>query len=508
MEDYDPNRQAPSPAEEDTKTTPPPDTSAGEGETVIINGKKHKKRTVFYITATIIGLALLTAAFMDPLVDVLRYILSLLSPLIIGGVIAYLCDPILEFYEYRVFKFMRKGNLRRGLSLFFTVITAFGIVAAVFAMMIPQLVASLTELFNNYEVYLNDLLAWLQSVINTLTEDLHVEVVDISDVDKLIAFLNDMFGSVENALDQALAKLQQFAEEGNLIEKTWAALVELFIAFKNLFIGLFIAFYFLASKEKRVAQFRKFRKAMFSEKTDGRIEEILTLTDRTFGGFIYGKILDSLVIGILTFVLLIIFEVSPYNLLIATFVGITNIIPVFGPFIGAIPSFFIVLISNPSKAFLFLVIILIVQQLDGNIIGPKILGDNCGISSLCVIIAIAICSTLWGVIGMLIGVPIFAVVIELIKRMLEKRLEAKGEPTDTLDYYPANAVGNAEMDVYYEHSTLRYTYEHSKFKYRFRRWRRNLFSHLGRQVKPDKPRRAENPPAEETASPSDTDTES
>ena len=507
MAAYDPHRQAPPSPEEEPSHTPPPDK---EADHVVINGKKHRKRTVFYITATVIALTLLTAAVAEPLISVLRYILSILSPLIIGGVIAYLCDPILELYEYRVFKRMRKGNLRRGLSLFLTVITAFGIVILVFAMMIPQLVASLTELFNNYETYLNNLLAWIQRVLNTLTEDLHVEIVDISDVDKFMAFISDMFGSVENAFSQVLTKLQEFVEEGNLLEKTWAALIGLFNAFKNFFIGLFIAFYFLASKEKRGAQVRKFRRAVFSKKTDDRIEEIITLTDRTFGGFIYGKILDSIVIGILTFVLLLIFEVSPYNLLIATFVGITNIIPVFGPFIGAIPSFFVVLISNPDKAFLFLILILIVQQLDGNIIGPKILGDNTGISSLCVIVAIAICSALWGVLGMLIGVPIFAVIIELIKRMLENRLRAKGEPTDTLDYYSTHAVGNAEMDVYYEHSTLLYTYEHSKFKYRFRRWRRSLFAHLGRQVQPEM--KSENdtgtPPAEESDPSADTPKES
>ena len=500
MAEYDPNRQTPPSSEEDF-ATPPPNDEANEGH-VVINGKKHKKRTVFYITATIIALALLAAAVAEPLIGVLRYILSILSPLIIGGIIAYLCDPILELFEHKVFKRMKKGSPRRGLSLLCTVITAFGIVTLVFAMMIPQLIESLTELFNNYESYLNNLLAWLQSVLNTLTENLHVEVVDISDVDKFMAFISDMFGSVENAFSQLITKLQDFAEEGDLLEKTWAALIGLFTAFKNFFIGLFIAFYLLASKEKRSAQFRKFRKAMFSEKTDNRIEEILTLTDRTFGGFIYGKILDSLVIGILTFVLLLIFEVSPYNLLIATFVGLTNVIPVFGPFIGAIPSFFVVLISNPDKAILFLVLILIIQQLDGNIIGPKILGDNTGVSSLCVIIAIAICSALWGVVGMLIGVPIFAVVIELIKRMLENRLRAKGEPTDTLEYYPSNAVGNAELDVYYEHSTLLYTYEHSKFKHRFRRWRRSLFSHLGRQVKSDQSADTEVPPDAEDTDPS------
>ena len=462
---------------------------------------KRSKRSVFYVAATVIALTLFAAAVMDPLVSVLRYIFSVLSPLIIGGVIAYLCDPILELFEYRVFGRMKKGNLRRGLALFCTVITAFGIVALVFAMMIPQLVSSLTELFNNYESYLNSFLSWLQNILNSITANLHVEIVDISDVDKLMVFLEDAFGSAENAFSKVLAELQKFADDGNLLEKTWSVLLELFNTFKNVFIGIFIAFYFLASKEKRAAQFRKFRKAMFSKKTDERIEEILTLTDKTFGGFIYGKILDSIVIGILTFVLLSIFEVSPYNLLIATFVGITNVIPVFGPFIGAIPTFFIVLISNPDKAFLFLLLILIIQQLDGNVIGPKILGDNCGVSSLCVIIAIAICSTLWGVMGMLIGVPIFAVTIELIKRMLERRLTAKGEPTDTLDYYSSRAVGNAEMDVYYEHSTLRYSYDHSKLKPRMERLKNGILSHLGRQD-PDELREANDG---ETDPPSDPD---
>ena len=495
MAELDPNRQ---------DNTIPQEGKTGAEQAA----PKSNKRSVFYIAATVIALALFAASVMEPLIRVLRYILSVLSPLIIGGVIAYLCDPILEFFEYRAFKRMKKGNLRRGLALFCTVITAFGIVALVFAMMIPQLIRSLTELFNNYESYLNSFLAWLQNILNSITANLHVEIVDISDVDKLMVFLEDAFGSAENAFSKVLAELQKFADDGNLLEKTWSVLLELFNTFKNVFIGIFIAFYFLASKEKRGAQFRKFRKAMFSKKTDERIEEILTLTDKTFGGFIYGKILDSIVIGILTFVLLSIFDVSPYNLLIATFVGITNVIPVFGPFIGAIPTFFIVLISNPDKAFLFLLLILIIQQLDGNVIGPKILGDNCGVSSLCVIIAIAICSALWGVMGMLIGVPIFAVVIELIKRMLEARLTAKGEPTDTLDYYSAHAVGNAEMDVYYEHSTLRYSYEHSKLKPRLERLKNGFLSHLGRQAPEEQSDDESTDPPSESDSTADTDQKS
>ena len=445
--------------------------------------KRLRKRTVFYITATVIALVILVMAFYQPISAALQYILSILSPLIIGAVIAYLCDPILEFYEYRLFRRMPKGNLRRGLSLILTVLSVIGIVAVICALMIPQLIDSITDLFNDYEVYLNSLLAWVQSGLDKMTENLHVEIVDISDVNKLVSFIADMFGSVENAVSKLLNDLQQFATDGNLLENLWSSMVTLFNTFKNLFFGIFIAFYLLASKEKRVAQFSKFRKAVFKEKTDKRLEEIIVLADKSFGGFIYGRILDSLVICVLTFVMLWIFDVSPYNLLIATFVGITNVIPVFGPFIGAIPSFFIVLISNPDKAFLFLVLIFIIQQLDGNVIGPKILGDNTGISSLAVLIAIAICSAMWGVVGMLIGVPIFAVGIELVKRFLENRLTAKGEPTDTEHYYPADAVGNAEMDVHYEHSSLLYQYEHSRFKPRFEKMRRSFMSHLGRQSK-------------------------
>lgn len=470
--------------------------------------KKYSKRTVFFIVATVIGLLLFAAAVMDPLVAFLRNVISILSPLIIGAVIAYLCDPFLEFYEFRVFKRIQSKGICRGLSLLCTVITAFAIVTLVAVMMIPQLYQSLTELFDNSEQYLSNLLVWLQGIVDSLPFD--TDWITISSPQELIAFIEDMFGSVENALTQALETMNEFVNAGSLAEGLWTLLVDLFNAFKNLFLGLFIAFYILASKEKRKAQIKKFRRAVFSQKTDSRIEEIVTLTDSTFGGFIYGKILDSIVIGILTFVMLTIFDVSPYNMLISTFVGVTNVIPVFGPFIGAIPTFFVVLISNPSKAILFLFLILIIQQLDGNIIGPKILGDNTGVSSLCVIIAISICSALWGVVGMIIGVPIFAVVIELIKRMLEKRLTAKGEPTDTTDYYDADAVADVEQDVYYEHASLRYSYEHSRIKSRIDRIRISGINNLGRHVTDVTDHtsiEASSPqPSKTTAAPEQTDT--
>ena len=463
MSEFDPHRQASPPEGENM---PPP--------------KKYVKRTAFFITATVIVILLLAAACMEPLISVLRYIVDLLSPLIIGGVIADLCDPILKFYEYRVFRRMKRGSLHRGLSLLLTVLTAFAILALITVMMLPQLINSIHELLSNYEDYINSFLGWLQNILDSATADLPVNIIDISDIEKLTDYLKQVLGDVETNYFEIFHQFHTLLSDGNVVEQISNLLLQLFNSVKNLFLGIFIAFYILSSKEKRIAQVRKFRRAMFSEKNDSRVEEIATLAHKTFGGFIYGKILDSLVIGILTFVMLTIFEISPYNLLIATFIGITNIIPVFGPFIGAIPSFFVVLISNPGRAFLFLVLILIIQQLDGNIIGPKILGDNTGVSSLCVIIAIAICSTLWGVAGMIIGVPLFAVVIELIKRMLERRLEEKGEPTDTQAYYPDNAVGDAEKDIHYEHATLLYRYDHSRLKPKLEHWRDVTLDHWGR----------------------------
>ena len=301
-----------------------------------------------------------------------------------------------------------------------------------------------------------------ENLLDKLTANLPVEI-NISSKEHLMEFLTNMYGSVEDFYDKVLKPIIGKWDAGHF---AWNAVGDVFVYIKNFVLGFFIAFYILASKEKRIGQVNKFRKAMFKPETDSKITSFVALVDKSFGGFIYGKLIDSLIIGILTFGLMTVLDVSPYNMLIATFVGVTNIIPVFGPFIGAIPSFFIVLISNPSKALLFIILIIVIQQLDGNVIGPKILGDNTGVSSLTVIIAITLCGSLWGVVGMLIGVPLFAVIIEMVRRWLEARLAAKGEPTDTLYYYPKNALSNAERDLYYEHAGIRYRYEHSKLKTR------------------------------------------
>ena len=223
--------------------------------------------------------------------------------------------------------------------------------------------------------------------------------------------------------------------------------VSLLSGVKNVFIGLVISVYFLFSKEKRCAQCKKFVTAVFGDKQQRFLYRTARRIDSSFGGFFEGKILDSAIIGILTYVILLIFRI-PFPVLVAFVVGITNIVPVFGPFVGAFASAFIIFIEDPKKVIPFLIIVLIIQQLDGNVIGPKILGDNIGVSSFCVMISIVIMGNLFGVVGMIIGVPLFAVIIEFVGEFLDKRLRQKHKPVDTEKYKVPGPVADVDASEY------------------------------------------------------------
>ena len=173
--------------------------------------------------------------------------------------------------------------------------------------------------------------------------------------------------------------------------------------------------------------------ALFSEKIANRIFELTHRTNEIFGKFLSGKIIDSAIIGVLSFVVFSIFKI-PYTLLISVIIGVTNIIPFFGPFIGAIPSFIIILFVSPTKALIFLILIFIIQQIDGNIIGPKILGDSIGISAFWILFAILVAGEFMGLVGMIIGVPVFAIIYSVIKEDVEYKLKNKDLPTETKDY--------------------------------------------------------------------------
>ena len=422
--------------------------------------RRIPKRTLFFGTCAVLAILIYSIANIDSLIGVFRNLGSIFAPLIIGGVIAYLCNPFLKFYEKTVFRKMGKGNLRRGLSLLLTVITVVALLAAIVALILPELVNSLNTLVTNYDTYLNGLLAFVQNIINRIP----VIDIDVSDTDALIAFIEKTFGSMEAATNKLLKALQELILKKDSLNAITGTLMGVVTALKNLILGIFIAFYILASKEKRVAQIRKCRAAFLTEKQDSKLTDFVKHVDQTFGGYIKSLLLDAVAVGVVTFLMLTIFNVSEYNLLIAAICAVTNIIPVFGPFIGAIPSALIVLITSPGKLLTFVILVVVIQQIDGNILVPRIQGNNTGISSLAVLIAITVMGSLFGLMGMIIGVPVFAVIIEMIKRAIEAQLIQKKAPTDTVSYWPDDAVGDAEEEVYYEHSHLRYKYEHSKLK--------------------------------------------
>ena len=198
-------------------------------------------------------------------------------------------------------------------------------------------------------------------------------------------------------------------------------------------VGIIISVYMLLDKERFCAGCKKVWYAILPQQRADWLLDLTAEANRVFGGFISGKILDSLIIGILCFLGMTLFKM-PNAMLISVIVGVTNVIPYFGPFIGAIPSFFIILIDAPIKALWFLVFILILQQFDGNILGPKILGDSTGLSAFWVIFAIMLFGGLYGFIGMFLGVPVFSVVYMLIWRFVDARLAARGMPLELVSY--------------------------------------------------------------------------
>ena len=389
------------------------------------NGENQKKSPFRMSTACmIIFIIIFTMVNIKGVTEVLSSIFSVLTPVIIGFALAYIFNPLLKFYEYKVFKKLKSKNFIRGISITLTLVTAFLILTAFLWLLIPQVISSSKDLIENYDAYVESTVDLINSTISKLGADGNFkEYISAEDVRERVV---DFFTSSSQLMSSVLNYVSDFA-------------MGLFVGIKNTVIGIFIAIYVLVSKERLQALARKLGTAFLSEKKMAIVEKYMSITHSTFTGFFVGKIIDSAIILLLTFVLLLIFGIN-YPLLIAMIVGITNIIPVFGPFIGAIPSFFILFIIDPREAFIFLILIILIQQLDGNVIGPKILGDSTGISSLGVLIAIVIMGEYFGIVGMIVGVPIFAVLGILINEMADVRLEKRGKSTYLDTYYHKDAM--------------------------------------------------------------------
>ena len=351
-------------------------------------------------------------------------ILSVVSPILVGAAIAYMLNPLLKFFEFKVFKKIKKKNVCRGLSLFMTFFTTILAIVVFVYLLIPSLIDSIATLVGKLPEYLVTATSWINHLINRF-----------ADHDEFHHYLH------EDALIDAITGI--FTASGSLFETILGYIktvgVEVVVGLKNFILSIFIAIYMLISKERIGAQFRKLTTAILPGKARLTLRRYLRLANRTFGDYFIGVLVDACIVMTLCLFVFLIFGI-PHALFISVIIGITNIIPIFGPFIGGIPSFLLIFLADPKKALIFLVLILVIQQIDGNVIAPKILGNSTKLSSLGVIIAITIMGAYFGIAGMIVGVPLFSMIVSIGKELIDSRLKKADLPTDTASYYTYDSL--------------------------------------------------------------------
>ena len=348
--------------------------------------------------------------------DALNKLGSILAPFAYGGVVAYLLRPMCNLYEGLFQKYLPKKlkKLSNGLAVGLSMISGLLIVYALIIMIAPQLFSSIQTLWLSLPDKISALYAWAMA---TFGEN-----------EKLVSLFNTIYNTVntdlQNWADNTLAPYVSSVVSivSGVGSSVWKVLMFLY----NLLIGLIVAVYLLFSRKKFARQSVLIIRSALKPKWAELLLDEVAFIDRMFGGFIDGKILDSAIIGVLCYIGCTIFR-FPNALLVSAVVGITNVIPFFGPIIGAVPSTLLILIESPIKALWFVVFVLALQQLDGNVIGPKILGDRTGLSSFWVLFTIILFGGLWGVFGMVIGVPLFGVIYDTVKKLVRRGLDKKGQ---------------------------------------------------------------------------------
>lgn len=341
-----------------------------------------------------------------------KKLLHILKPVIYGLALAYLLTPIVNFFD-RLFSSQDKSGTHSALvrsgSILVTWLLVGLLVYVLLNILIPQLVASVKMLVGNFETYYATIYSWVMRMADNYPD--------------IAKWVLDRAGQYYKELDKLLKSIIPQAQQAVAVVTggIWGVLM----FFKDLLVGIIVSVYVLAMKETFALRSRKLLYSIFSAPHYSDILRGAATTNRIFSGFVRGKLLDSLIIGILCFVGASIMNL-PYAPLVSVIVGVTNIIPFFGPFLGAIPSAFLILLVNPLQCLYFILFVLALQQFDGNILGPKILGDSTGLSSFWVIVAILVGGGFAGVLGMFLGVPVFACIYSAVKYLVHCRLARKG----------------------------------------------------------------------------------
>lgn len=332
--------------------------------------------------------------------------INILSPFAGGIVIAYILDPMVKFFYTRLFK-EKKGT--RGFAILLAYAVAILLLMLLAWLVVPQIVNSIGMLFTNFPSYIQGVQEMLLYVQSEYGIDLQQATKMLDDSE---AMVKEIYAMATNAMPQIVASIGSVASN-----------------FVAIFTSIAASIYMLADKNHLLHQLRTLAHAFLPEKVASNTLRICHYANVNFTGFFVGKIIDSAIIGVITFVAMTILRLD-FAVLISVFIGITNIIPVFGPFIGAIPSVFILLLIDPLQAVIFCVLILIIQQLDGNFIGPKILGSSIGISALWILFSIVVGGDLFGIVGMVVGVPVFATLYGLAQEFVHYALDRRGIDSD------------------------------------------------------------------------------
>lgn len=396
---------------------------------------KYRKYIYWGMTAFLVISACIAFIFLIVRIDRVKVacslLTSILAPITYGAVLAYLLTPVYNRVRNLLVKWLKPAVPKEGTRLSLSkagatiasIVVLIAIIVGLFSMLIPQLIKSAMSIVEALPTSVNNLQIWLQQI---LADNPELEQRVMEHYGMAVEYLQNW---VTNDMLPTLSRVISGLSSG---------LFTLVIALKNILIGVIVMVYLLNMKEKLITQSKMIVYSAFPLKAANKIVEEFRFVHHVFGGFIIGKLLDSLIIGIMSFVLLSWMKM-PYELLVSVIIGVTNVIPFFGPFIGAIPSAFLILLVSPVKCLYFIGFILLLQQFDGNILGPKILGDSTGLSSFWVLFSILLFGGVFGFVGMIIGVPTFAVFYKLVTELVtyllgKRRLSTDIDAYDGLQY--------------------------------------------------------------------------
>lgn len=345
------------------------------------------------------------------------------APIIWGLIIAYLLNPVMMWTEKRLKRITERNKphpkLSRIISVVITMVVFLAMLIALCSIVVPQVIDSLMGIIDNIGTYFNNFEKWISGILAKYPE--------------ILSGINSQIENLETTLMDTINNIMP--EIGEIMKKITDSTLSFLLAIKDFIIGIIVSIYFLIDKEHFQAQIKKLVFALCPQRASDGILRICTQVNNSISGFISGKIVDSIIIGCICFICMTVMKLD-FVVLISVIIGVTNIIPFFGPFIGAIPSAVLLLFSTPKQVIPFLIMIFILQQLDGNVIGPKILGQSTGISAFWVLFSILVGGGLFGFAGMLLGVPIFAVIYSLVNEFITYQLESRNLSTSTADYAP------------------------------------------------------------------------